>query len=142
MSKKSKQNKKNQAKYKKGLAENTGGKTPPSSSSVLRYSSSPDTPPSFLPQEVDSMALIMGCDLSFMPAMKDIPEEFKSDRNPWSKFWGRVFFEGGSAAGIQAKPGVDKSKALRHIKSILCSFAPQHEHKIATCAYLSNEWFM
>jgi len=37
--------------------------------------------------------------------------------------------------------GIDQNKALRHIKAILGSFEPKHEHKEAAAAYLLSLWF-
>jgi hypothetical protein len=39
------------------------------------------------------------------------------------------------------KPGIDKSKALRHIEVIIDSFEPRYEHKVAAVAILLEEWF-
>jgi len=39
------------------------------------------------------------------------------------------------------KEGVDKDKAMRHIKAIMASWRPKHEDKEAACAFLFSEWF-
>ncbi len=40
-----------------------------------------------------------------------------------------------------SKPGIDETDAKRHLKAVLGSFAPKHEHKEAACAYLMSLWF-
>jgi len=42
---------------------------------------------------------------------------------------------------LKSKPGIDRKAAIRHIKAIMASYAPKHEHKEAGCAYLFALWF-
>ena len=42
---------------------------------------------------------------------------------------------------MKPKEGVDTKKALRHVKAVLGSWEPKHEHKEAGVAFLLNEWF-
>lgn len=77
-----------------------------------------------------------------MPAMSDIPEEFKSRRdNKWLKFQGDWFFHGLVKLSVTPKPGIDRILAMRHLAAIQTSFAPKHEHKMAAVAYLASLWF-
>lgn len=78
-----------------------------------------------------------------MPAYKDIPKEFRDWNSPgkWNKVMSDWFYKGLKNAKWKPKPGVDEAKALRHIKYILGSWEPKHEHKAAGVAYLLNEWF-
>lgn len=76
-----------------------------------------------------------------MPAMKDIPEEFQQRKNIWQNLVADWFFCGLKSLEMTPKDGVDKAKAIRHVKAIMGSFEPQHEHKEAACAYLLAEWF-
>jgi len=77
-----------------------------------------------------------------MPAMSDIPEEFKSGRdNKWREFQSDWFFYGLVKLSVTAKPGIDKGMAMRHLTAIQSSFAPKHEHKTAAVAYLASLWF-
>jgi hypothetical protein len=39
------------------------------------------------------------------------------------------------------KEGIDRSVAMRHLKCIMSSWEPQHEHKTAGVAYLMSLWF-
>ncbi|RTL03537.1 hypothetical protein EKK58_12780 [Candidatus Dependentiae bacterium] len=94
---------------------------------------------------------IKAIDLAFgnidhLPDMKDIPEEF-NDRfdNIHCRVVSAWFFNGYSKAEaiakITPKEGVDKVEAQRALATILRSYAPQHEHKIAGCGYLLSQWF-
>lgn len=74
-----------------------------------------------------------------MPAYKDIGAyPRKRELEELVQGW---FFSG--LKGLKSKPreGVDETKALAHLKCILGSFEPKHEHKIAAVAFLINEWF-
>lgn len=93
-------------------------------------------------QEVDDVSLAFGGNISkLMPAYKDIPEDFKSFYNPWVKIFSDWFYFGFKSAVFRPKPGIDKDKALRHIKAIMHSWQPKHEHKEAAVAFLLSEWF-
>jgi len=46
-----------------------------------------------------------------------------------------------SADGLIPRQGVDKQKALVHIKTVMRSWDPKHEHKEAGCAFLFDKWF-
>ena len=77
---------------------------------------------------------------SLLPAMSDIPNEFKQWTNPWVRLAARWFYSGLNGNFV-AKEGIDGRAALRHVGAILRSFEPQHEHKEAGCAYLLSLWF-
>lgn len=88
--------------------------------------------------------------IDHMPKYSTLPEEFQRERSPFCNAVQSWFFRGakGSPAGIEidgvtytAKPGVDAAQALAAIKSVLSSFEPKHEHKIAACGYMLSEWF-
>lgn len=93
-------------------------------------------------QEVTDIQIALGgAAMRLLPAMSHIPQQFKEDGNPWVKLTNQWFGKGLNAASFRAKEGVDKTKALRHLKAIMSSFEPKHEHKIAGVAYLMSEWF-
>jgi hypothetical protein len=78
----------------------------------------------------------------FMPKEADIPKEFyEYNGTKWNKLFSDWFFTGLSSLELTPKEGVDKRKALAHIKTIMVSFEPQHEDKEAACAFLLSEWF-
>lgn len=76
-----------------------------------------------------------------MPAYADIPKPFKDGSTKWNQLATDWFFCGIKNLELTPKDGVDPTKALRHLKCIMGSFEPQHEHKEAAVAYLLSEWF-
>jgi hypothetical protein len=96
----------------------------------------------YKPQPVTDVDIAFGVRaIDLLPTYSEIPDEFKRNDNPWNNFWQLLFFSGGSVSEIEAVEGIDREAALRHIRAILGSFTPQHEHKIAGIAYLSSLWF-
>ena len=96
------------------------------------------------PIAVDGPSLVFGGDIKkLLPAMVDIPEEFKCHNRPteWNQLFSTLFFCGGSIAHLVAKPGIDKTNAIKHIRACMASWEPKHEHKEAGCAYLFSLWF-
>lgn len=79
----------------------------------------------------------------YMPAYADIPAEFKSwNDTRWEvRLFNDMFYSGLKSLDLKPKPGVDKDRALRHIRYVMGSWEPQHEHKTAGVAYLFNQWF-
>ena len=79
-----------------------------------------------------------------MPEYNDIPDEFKgmfSSKNKWVNLVEDMFFRGVKNIKLIPREGVDEGKAFKHIRSVMVSFRPKHEHKTAACAFLFNEWF-
>jgi hypothetical protein len=76
----------------------------------------------------------------FLPPMSSIPKEFFGSGNPWNKWVSKWFF-GGLKEYAVAVEGINFKQAHAHLKVILGSFEPKHEHKIAGCAYLASKWF-
>lgn len=78
-----------------------------------------------------------------LPPYEEIPEEFKrmSSRNKWVSMVEDWFYYGLKNLQLKPKEGVDINKAMKHIKAIMGSFEPKHEHKMAGCAYLLSLWF-
>lgn len=78
-----------------------------------------------------------------MPDYQNIPKEFKdwNDQTKWNKFVSVWFHVGAKNVKYFPKTGVDQTKALRHLKAIMGSWEPKHEHKEATVAYLLSQWF-
>ena len=74
-----------------------------------------------------------------MPRYEDIPAEFKSDTNPWVE-WQSQWFYAGLPAFPQAREGINRNDAQRHLGAIQRSFEPKHEHKMAAVAYLASLW--
>jgi len=80
---------------------------------------------------------------NYLPSMESLPKEFRrGSNNKWNKIVTTWFFEGlPKETKFIPKPDIDTNMALQHISCILRSFAPQHEHKEAGCAYLLSLWF-
>ena len=76
-----------------------------------------------------------------MPDYNEIPDDFKKNKNPWVKFADKWFFSGADARKLIEKDGIDRIAALDHLRVIMGSFEPKHEHKISTVAYLLSQWF-
>lgn len=94
------------------------------------------------PQDVSDVEIAFPASVRhLMPDYADIPKAFKDHHNPYVKTVSNWFFNGLPKGTITPKAGVDGSKALRHLKCILGSFEPKHEHKEAAVAYLMSLWF-
>ena len=81
--------------------------------------------------------------LHLMPEWEAIPQEFKRfNSTKWNKLFNQWFYSGIDQGALpKAKEGIDRTKALRHIRTIMGSFEPKHEHKEAAVAYLMSLWF-
>jgi len=78
-----------------------------------------------------------------IPPLEKIPKEFKDSNadTEWHHTFRVWFYTGGNLKTCIPKDGVDKTKAIRAIKSIMGSYSPKHEHKTAAVAWLLSEWF-
>lgn len=68
--------------------------------------------------------------------------DFYGERNVFTRHASSLFFSGGSILpdGYRWKADIDRSKAARAIKALLCSFDPPHEIKIGTVGYALSQW--
>jgi hypothetical protein len=95
-----------------------------------------------LPKQVTDVDLAFGGRIAdLMPRYEELPDDFRSEQDPFSKIVNGWFFNGLNTSTLTAKAGIDKSAALRHCRAIMCSFDPSHEHKIAGVAWLMSQWF-
>lgn len=79
---------------------------------------------------------------NFLPNWNEIPEEYKCRSHAMAILVRRWFFNGLPKSSIfTPRKGVDKLKALAHIKVCMLSWDPSHEHKEAGCAYLLDLFF-
>ena len=112
----------------------------PESSSYLG-----DCPICYLPLSIDvkKSSTAFGGDMKkLLPPMSEIPEEFKNGRGKWSDFFGKWYFSGlPKTTQMRPKEGVETSKAISHIRAVMASWEPSHEHKEAGCAFLLSEFF-
>lgn len=77
-----------------------------------------------------------------LPPWDSIPDDFKRDRTKWNKVISRWLFSGlPKDTQFIPKTGIDANAAKAHLRAILVSFEPKHEHKEAGCAFLLSKWF-
>lgn len=94
-----------------------------------------------LPAETDILDRAFGRIDGLLPAMRDIPKEFKQHSGtPWNRWQAEWFYRGLERYPVP-KDGVDLKRAMAHLKCIQGSFEPKHEHKEAGVAYLASLWF-
>lgn len=95
------------------------------------------------PTDIDQVTMVFpGSVRHLMPSYDAIRDEY--DRgNKWSnRLFSDWFYSGiTSVDGLVPKEGIDKTRALRHIRAVMSSFEPKHEHKEAAVAYLFDKWF-
>ena len=99
-----------------------------------------------IPKEIDNLDMAFGPDnlKKYLPTWEEIPQEFKDERvevKKWINIVDDWFFSGLQNLVATPKEGVDKKIAMRHVKTILSSFEPSHEHKTAGVAWLLSQWF-
>lgn len=76
-----------------------------------------------------------------LPMWDELPEEFqKYNYNKYCSAASSMFFEGLAKSGVTVKPEFNEDEVLRHLLTILRSFQPKHEHKIAGVGYLISKW--
>lgn len=97
----------------------------------------------FVPVEVTDVELAFGGrDLAtLLPDWSEIPEEFKKGRTKWNKLFSLIFFKGEAPGTFTGVEGIDPQKAGRHLRAVMKSREPKHEHKEAGVAYLMSLWF-
>jgi hypothetical protein len=77
-----------------------------------------------------------------LPDYATIPDEFKrGPHNKWVKFVSEAFFSGAKNIEVTPIDGISPGAAFRHIKAMLASFEPRHEHKEAGAAFLMSQYF-
>lgn len=91
------------------------------------------------PIDVDAVTMAFPAGIKHLMPPREQIEAYKSG---WGgKLFNDWFFCGLKSLELMPKEGIDKSKALRHIRTIMGSFEPKHEHKEAAVALLLEEWF-
>lgn len=103
-----------------------------------------DTPPLKLGdhtfRDFDGLDASLGAKRSDYPSVADVPNH---QLHPsFERVASKLFFSGGKLDdfGLSFKPGIDRIKAMTAIRSLMGSFEPQHEHKIAVVAWALREW--
>lgn len=94
--------------------------------------------------EVTDVDIVFGGGHSHLPPYTVIPEEFRRMHCPQQRFFAEWFFKGLSKEEMdkwEPREGVDVEKAFRLFRSIIGSYAPKHEHKMAGLAWMFSWWF-
>lgn len=99
--------------------------------------------PPFLPQELDALQVAFPTNaMELLPPWDAIPDDFKQWPGAgWTRLVSDWFGLGLRRLEITPRDGIDRTAAMRHVRAIMGSWDPQHEHKIAGCAYLLSLWF-
>lgn len=99
--------------------------------------------------EVNALDVAFG-NIGHLPRYGRLGDDYRRGTAPACRAVSEWFFTGGKSFtnGIEiagkkwrAREGVDHRKALAAIQAALGSFQPKHEHKIAGCGFLLDEWF-
>jgi hypothetical protein len=100
--------------------------------------------------KIDRASVAFG-NIKHMPKYRDLPEEFQDwHYHPFCQAISHWFMKGCEpithgicikGVNYVAKVGVDSKQALAAISSVMRSWEPKHEHKIAACGYMLHEWF-
>lgn len=101
-------------------------------------------PKKLMPQEVTGLDIAFGTKaMKLLPPMSEIPQEFHAFRgnSKWLKVVNDWFYHGLKNIVWKPKDGISQPMAVAHIRVCMGSFEPQHEHKVAGCAYLLSLWF-
>lgn len=95
------------------------------------------------PTDIDTVTMVFPCSVRhLMPKYEDIREEYDRGRKWGNRLFSDWFYAGIKGTdGLIAREGIDRKMALRHIRTVMGSFEPKHEHKEAACAYLFDKWF-
>jgi hypothetical protein len=79
---------------------------------------------------------------SILPPREEIPAEFYNGRTPWNEVFSKWFFSGlPEGTSFICKSGVVGQTAYDHLRAIIKSFEPKHEHKEGAVAWLMSLWF-
>ena len=96
------------------------------------------------PQDIDAVTHAFPANVigTLMPVASDIPEAFWSWSNAWNR-WAQACFSHGWPTDHRVFPrdDVDAELAATHLHTLLRSYEPKHEHKLAAVGYLASRWF-
>lgn len=97
-----------------------------------------------VPQQIDDVLYAFPARvLHLMPAYEDIEDDLKRLSDPWHEIATHWMFHGLPPESTFApKDGIDPRLALRHAHTILKSYEPKVEHKLAGVAWLLHHWFV
>lgn len=94
------------------------------------------------PIKVTKAEMFLGGDMKvLLPPMSEIPKEFHNGNGKWNQLVSTWFFTGLEGYEFSIKEGINMGEAIAHVKAIMGSMDPKHEHKEAGCAFLMSEFF-
>ncbi|RRJ54846.1 hypothetical protein EHV15_35320 [Paenibacillus oralis] len=94
------------------------------------------------PQIVTDTDIAFGGNIdNLLPPLSEIPKEFINDWTKWHQLADDLFYDRPLNITISDRAGIDVHAALRHIRAILNSFKPDHDHKIAGVAFLLSMFY-
>lgn len=86
--------------------------------------------------------------VDFLPMMADLPAEYRSQSALGCEFADAYFFGGSDRVNqeftlyIRPEVGDRSEMAFKAFRAAMASFLPKHEHKIAACGWLMDQWFV
>lgn len=95
------------------------------------------------PMEVSDTQMTFPATLGeLLPKWNDIPKRFQGNNDMYCQFADAWFFGGwpGKKFLVYPKGDVDPQKAIRHLYTLLRSYEPKQEHKIAAVGWLASRW--
>lgn len=98
--------------------------------------------PTFPVPDFSEVEAVFGAGQKFYLTEDAMGREFYAGRHPMCRIASTLFFKGGKLAdhGLRFRSGVDRLKAMRAIRALLCSFEPKHEIKIGTVGVALANW--
>lgn len=94
------------------------------------------------PQVVTDAEIAFGGNIDdLLPPLSYIPKEFSDGWTKWHQLAEDLFFGRPLKGTISERDGVDSSLAARHIRAVLNSYKPGHDHKISGAAFLLSKFF-
>lgn len=112
---------------------------------VPHLDSLPQVPlaPPYSPVRVDGIDMAFPTHVvALMPAYESIPEEYKRGHGTYDDLFGSWFFLGLSKfEPVLRDPAMDVTTCMGHIRCVMGSFDPSHQHKEAAVRMLLDTWF-
>lgn len=95
-------------------------------------------------REFDQLDALLGATPADYPPFETIPEEHRRNRSLTCDIASKLFYRGGSLDQYDRKIKNSEERDftgrfLSLYRGLACSFAPKHEHKIATLGWLIAE---
>ncbi len=95
------------------------------------------------PAKVDALDMAFGGAMkNLLPPYAELPEEFRREWHEGCRIAQMWFFSGLAKPYPHPQTGIDADAAFRHMRAIMASWEPKHEHKIAGVGYLLDRWFV